>query len=273
MNYESVPPEQQLSMSPPSLVAQTLADKDLPFRVDGYRALHDNYGTLYGLADIRGISPLFLDSAHAIIENGLINPRAWEVFAVRYVYTDWDSLPVSSKIIGKGDDRYGAVNLHQLIDPRPFALMIYSSVEAASDEGARTILADSNFDPRRTVILQKRVEIPTAEDRAAEGSITVISFKPESFTMEVDTTNDGILSIANVDYPGWKATLDGQPTDILRAYGALQAVVVPTGQHTVQLTFDPISYHTGAILSLIAWIGLALFGIALLIRRRSYAGK
>src|SRR4030095_9972055 len=111
-NYDSVPPEQQLSLSPPPLVAQALVDTNIPFRVDGYRALHDNYGSLYGLADIRGISPLFLDSAHAIIENGLINPRAWELFAVKYVYSDWDALPIPSEIIGEREDRYGVVNLH-----------------------------------------------------------------------------------------------------------------------------------------------------------------
>lgn len=272
-NYDSVPPEQQLSLTPPPLVAQALEDKNVPFRVDGYRALHDNYGTLYGLADIRGISPLFLDSAHAIIENGLINPRAWELFAVRYVYTDWDSLPVPSEIIGKSEDRYGAANLHQLSDPRPFALMVYKSVEANSDEAARAILADSNFDPRNTIILQKSVELSLTDDSTIEASAAVNDFKPESFSIGVDTPAEGILSIANVDYPGWKATLDGQAIDILRAYGALQAVVVPAGTHTVQLVFDPISYHIGAILTVITWVALGLFGIALLIRRRSHAGK
>ena len=65
-NYDSVTPSEQLSLTPPPLVAQVLADTDTPVRVDGYRGLHDNYGSLYQVADIRGISPLFLDSTHAI---------------------------------------------------------------------------------------------------------------------------------------------------------------------------------------------------------------
>jgi hypothetical protein len=272
-NYDSMPPEQQLSLSPPPLVAQTIADTNIPFRVDGYRALHDNYGSLYGLADIRGISPLFLDSAHAIIENGLTNPRAWELFAVRYVYTDWDTLPVPSAIIGKGEDRYGAVNLHQLSDPRPFAQMVYKVTVAGSDEAARTIMADSNFDARHTIILQKVPDQFLADNSGQNATATVTEYKPESFTIDVKTPSDGLLSIANVDYPGWQATVDGQASEILRAYGALQAVAVPAGEHTVRLIFDPISYHIGAVLSIITWSALGLFGIVLLIRRRSHAGQ
>ena len=272
-NYDSVPPEQQLSLSPPPLVGQTIADSHIPFRVDGYRALHDNYGSLYGLADIRGISPLFLDSAHAIIENGLINPRAWELFAVRYVYTDWDTLPVPSTIIGKGEDRYGAVNLHQLSEPRPFAQMVYKVRVADSDEAARAILADSNFDARHTIILQKAPNQFLADSNGQNATATVTEYKPESFTIDVKTPSDGLLSIANVDYPGWQATVDGQASEILRAYGALQAVAVPAGEHTVRLIFDPISYHIGAVLSIITWGALGLFGIVLLIRRRSHAGQ
>jgi len=272
-NYDSVPPELQLAIRPPPLVAQALADTEVPFRVDGYRALHDNYGSLYGLADIRGISPLFLDSAHAIIENGLINPRAWELFAVRYVYTDWDTLPVPSTIVANGEDHYGAANLHQLSDPRPFALMVYEVAVADSDEDARTILADSNFDARHTIILQKPPDNDLSNSSGQDATATITEFKPESFTIDVNTPGDGTLSIANVDYPGWSATVDGQASDISRAYGALQAVFVPAGEHTVRLVFDPISYHIGAIVSLITWGALGLFGIVLLIRRRSHAAK
>lgn len=272
-NYDSVPPSQQLSLTPPPLVAQALADLDTPFRVDGYRGLYDNYGSLYQVADIRGISPLFLDSTHAIIQNGLINPRAWELFAVRYVYTDWDTLPVPSEIIGKGEDRYGAVNLHRLDDPRPFALMIYDIVEADSDEAARDILAEANFDPRRTIILTQAPNMAMPDEPAEGAEATVTTFEPESFTIDVDTPVDGILSIANPDYPGWVATIDDEPAEIIRAYGALQAVAVPAGEHTVQFVFDPLTYRIGAFISILTWGAFGILGCVFVVRRRRDAGK
>ena len=116
---------QQLSMTPPPLVAQALADSDVPFRVDGFRGLTDNYGSLYALADIHGISPLFLQDAYTIIEGNIPDSVAWELFAVRYVFTDWNELPVPSEIVGIGTDRWGGFNLHRLEDPRPFAQVMY----------------------------------------------------------------------------------------------------------------------------------------------------
>ncbi len=68
-----------------------------------------------------------------IIEGDLPDPVSWELFAVRYVFTDWQELPVPAQIVSSGADRYGAVNLHRLSDPRPFALLDYQYV-VADDE-------------------------------------------------------------------------------------------------------------------------------------------
>jgi hypothetical protein len=263
-NYDPVPPAQQLSMTPPPLVEQVLEDDDIPFRVDGYRGVHDNYGSLYNTADIRGISPLFLDSTHSLIQTDLINPLAWELFAVRYVFTDWETLPVESEIIGTDNDRYGAVSLHRLADPRPFTLMVYDVALATSDEEARTIMHRSDFNPRKSIILNidPDIESDTGIDGTSEAIVT--SFRPEEIVIEVNTVEAGILSIANPDYPGWRATIDGQPTAILRSYGSLQAVVVAAGEHTIELVFDPLTYRIGAIISLIVWGGLGILGIGLI---------
>lgn len=265
-NYDPIPPTQQLSLTPPLLVAEILADSDTPFRVDGYRGLHDNFGSLYGVMDMRGISPLFLTGPFELIEPERINPLAWELFAVRYVFTDWQELPAASQIIASGQDRYGAVNLHRLDDPRPFAHLIYNAEVLDSDEFAYTLLRDANFNPRSTVILNRPpgIELP-ANPPDESGSADVTQFAPESFTVRVSTPENAILSLAHPDYPGWQAFIDGQPADILRAYGALSAVAVPTGEHEVRLAFDPLSYRIGVLLSLLTWVGLTLFVIILIL--------
>jgi hypothetical protein len=270
-NYDPIPPAQQLSMTAPPMVARALADTNVPFRVDGYRALGDNYGSLYELADIRGISPLFLDSTHALIQTDLINPIAWELFGVRYVYSDWQELPVQSEIIGEGQDRYGTFNMHRLSDPRPFAHLVYDFEVAESDEAARTRMMQPGFNLRETVILNRESDVVLARTDA-EGTATTTDFKPEQFTISVNTPADAILTIAHPDYPGWYATIDGQPADILRAYGTLQAVAVSEGEHTVQLTYNPITYRVGGMISLVTWGTLGILGAVLLIRRGRNAG-
>ncbi len=267
-NYEPVPPDEQLSMSPPPIVTQVLADADIPYRVDGFRGLHDNYGSLYGVMDIRGISPLFLDGPYTLIQPDSINPHAWELFAVRYVFTDWQELPVPSEIIATGEDRYGPVNLHRLTDSRPFAHLAYKVSIVESNAAAFARLADPNFNIRQVVVLNRAVSVSPDSN----GTPTVTEFEPEQFTIEVDTSGDAILSIAHPDYPGWRATLDGQPTDILRAYGALSAVAVPAGEHVIQFVYDPLTYQIGAIISVFTWAALGILGLILLAKgiRRVY---
>jgi hypothetical protein len=268
-NYDPIPPHEQLSMTAPRLVERALlADTDLP-RVDGFRGLHDNHGSLYGLMDVRGISPLFLAGPYTIIYPDTINPRAWELFAVRMVFSDWQELPVPGIILASGEDRYGPVNLHLLTDPRPLAHLLYNVVVVDSDAAAYALLDDATFDPRRTVILGKDPGLSLASNTNGQGHASMADFRPESINVSVTTPTDAILSIPLPQYPGWEATIDGHPTEILRAYGALSAVHVPSGDHTIEFVYDPVTYRIGAIGSLLTWAGIGIVGIILVIRGRT----
>jgi hypothetical protein len=264
-NYDPLPPSEQLSMTPP-LVAQALADTDTPFLVDGFRGLTDNYGSLYGLADIHGISPLFLQGPYTIIEGDMPDPVAWWLFAVRYVFSDWSELPVPAEIIGTGNDRWGGVHLFRLTNPRPFSSIHYRYTLVGSDAEAFSHLRDLNFPLSTAVILDRApgIEPDANEPTAAQ----VLDFKPERISIAADAADVGILVIALPYYPGWYATVDGQPVDILKAYGAISAVIVPRGEHIIELTYNPLSYRVGAIISLFTWIGLGILAVVSAVRLR-----
>ncbi|MEZ4667499.1 MAG: YfhO family protein [Anaerolineae bacterium] len=270
-NYDSLPPQEQVSVSPPTLVKDVLADTDNPFRVDGYRVLGDNYGSFYNVMDMRGISPLFLEGPNTLINADLINPRAWELFAVRYVYTDWEQMPVASKIIGSGEDRYGKVNLHQLSNPRPFAQLIYDVRVAEDDATALQLTTDPNINLRNTIIVKALDFDAVPGQRDEDDSASVTTFEPEFITINTHTSNSAVLSIALPDYPGWNALIDGQPVPILRAYGALMAIPLTAGDHTVRLVYDPASYKVGLMISVLAWATVVVGGGLVMIRRRNNA--
>lgn len=255
--YDPIPPSQQVIPTSPSLIEIVQQDTDGVFRVDGFRGLTDNYGSQYALQDIRGISPLWMAEPYAIIEGDMPDERAWDVFAVRYVYSDWAELPVASEIIDSGTDRYGAVNLHRLTDPRPFALLLHDVWTVASTDEAFGVLRDPAFNPRRTIILQNAVALDAGDSAPAQ----VTSSTPERVVIQANSTGTAALSIALPYYPGWTATLDGQPVDLFRAYGALSAVIVPDGSHTIELLYNPVTYQVGTIISLLTCVALIGFGI------------
>jgi uncharacterized membrane protein YfhO len=142
---------------------------------------------------------------------------------------------------------------------------VYDAEVLDSDAFARALLADSDFNLRTTVILNQLPSLALPEQPAV-GSTQVTAFTPESFTIQISTPENAILTLAHPDYPGWQATLDDQTVQILRTYGGLSAVEIPKGDHTLQFRYDSLSYRVGAILSLLTWLTLVLFIVVLTIR-------
>ncbi|MGJ3241264.1 MAG: YfhO family protein [Anaerolineae bacterium] len=268
-NYDSIPPDQQLVMSPPPLVQSVQNIEDtMPYRVDGFRGLQANYGSLYQVMDIRGISPLFLDSVWRIVYRDYVNnPRAWDVFAVRYIFSEREQFTQpSTQIITTGADRDGPVFLHEITEPRAFAHLVYAVAVVGSDEHAVELLFDPNFPVRDTVILQQNPSLALPDDPTPIGTAQITEFAPEAITIRIDTPHNAILTLAQVDYPGWQATLNGVSVEILRAYGSLSAFEIPAGQHTLQMTYHPLSYRIGLIISVITWGIIIVLGVYTLIR-------
>ena len=102
----------------------------------------------------------------------------------------------------------------------------------------------------------------------ASSVATVTDFKPEALKVAVNTATNAILSVALPYYPGWVARLDDSNIPILRAYGMLSAVEVPSGNHTVTFTYEPLSYKIGALISLLTWGAFIIFGCISIYRRK-----
>jgi len=266
--YDSLPQDEQLSMIPSALVQKVLDDESQqPFRVDGFRGLEDNYGSLHGLMDVRGISPLFLKGPYHIIHRNYVdNPLAWELFAVKFVFSHQESLSIPTQVIGSDHERDGSVYLHRLNDPRPFARLYYTADVVDSDQWARELMDDPRFDEREKLVVQQAPSLPLSVP-ASDGSVRVVSFAPEEIVIDLATEENALLSLSLPHYPGWTAALDGEAVRILRAYAGLSAIEAPAGRHVLTLRFSPISYQIGAVISAITWIGLALLALRMLLRR------
>ncbi|NIO00141.1 MAG: YfhO family protein, partial [Anaerolineae bacterium] len=72
--------------------------------------------------------------------------------------------------------------------------------------------------------------------------VTVTAYKPEEVILRTSLQAPGYVVLSDSWYPGWKATVDGEPTSIERANVAFRAVYVPEGDHIVHLIYRPLSY-------------------------------
>ena len=263
--YDQQPALSQLDFTPNERHAPILQDATLPARVDGFRGLTDNYGSLYQLFDARGISPLFIDGLYAIqqppfanLDRFEINPTFWELNAVEYVYSGEAQLPIASEPIWEGADRWGHIWLHRLTNPRPFALLLNQVDVVDSDAFARALLLDSRYQPRHSIILNTPPTQPLEPDRPLIGEAHVTQFEPEAITLTVESNQPAILSLAHPHYVGWVAHLNEQSVPLLRAYGGWSAVEIPSGKHTLTLRYRPFSFTIGWVLTALTLTGVIL---------------
>ena len=255
-----VPREQVEPLQPAANLIRIVQADQTIFRVDGFRGLHDHFASVERLQDIRGISPLFMTNVERIVNrNYSHNPLAWELFAVKYVFSDRQHFSTPTTLLGEGVDRIGPIVLHQLNNPRPFAHWVHRADSVDSDEFAWALLNDPRYQPRESIILLGEPSQPLPESPMRTARAEITTFAPEALTIEVETPENAILSLAWVDYPGWTAALNQHPIPIRRAYGALMAFEIPPGSHTLALTYRPLSVMIGAVISAVFWAALLIW--------------
>lgn len=94
------------------------------------------------------------------------------------------------------------------------------------------------------------------------GEVTRLHDDANAVTVEVNAAYDAWLILADTDYPGWIASVDGQPAPIYRANGAFRMIQVPVGTHTVRFEYYPAWVLPGVFISLVSILGtLILFRV------------
>jgi len=82
-----------------------------------------------------------------------------------------------------------------------------------------------------------------------------------------------VLTLGDAFYPGWTATVDGNPAPIVPVDLALRGVALPPGRHRVEMSYRDPALRPGGVLSLLGLCGLLLLSLTgALGRRRDGAG-
>jgi hypothetical protein len=87
-------------------------------------------------------------------------------------------------------------------------------------------------------------------------------YDPQRVEIEVNLTRPGIVVLADVFYPGWYLTVDGQPTPILRANRMMRGVALPSGTHRLVFRFDPPSFRLGLVLAVVGFLALVFLVVS-----------
>lgn len=89
----------------------------------------------------------------------------------------------------------------------------------------------------------------------------------EHVTLELVAPERGFLFLADQYFPGWIATVNGEPASILIANHTFRAVEVPSGPVTVDFRYQPRSIWIGAAISAVTAIAVVALLVAGWLRR------
>ena len=109
-------------------------------------------------------------------------------------------------------------------------------------------VADKKFEP---ILGQTQTNDSTAR-------VVLTKYEPNNMTYTVSSTKGGVVVFSEVYYPGWTATIDGQPAELGRVNYILRALNVKAGKHDVVLDFHPTSISTTETIAYAALIVLLL---------------
>lgn len=158
--------------------------------------------------------------------------------------------------------------------PRAWLVMKAEAVDG--EEALRRIRGESTveFDPSSTALLEiAPTELPQLSGKIGESpnDVRITNYEPNRLRLETNASGPSVVVISEIFYPGWSATIDGQPARILLTDFLLRGLALPAGHHTVEMRYEAPAARTGAVISGLSLVLLAiLFGYS---RRRLQVSK
>jgi hypothetical protein len=115
--------------------------------------------------------------------------------------------------------------------------------------------------PDGRILVNRRAK-PRVRLEGVPGNALLVGRTATRWTMRTESLAPSRLVVANPMFPGWRAKVDGVPTNIESKAGDLTQIPVPAGTHDVVLEYRPSSFRLG--------LGIAAFGalLALAMARR-----
>jgi Bacterial membrane protein YfhO len=152
------------------------------------------------------------------------------------------------------------LNVYENPHPLPRAFVVYAAdLKTTPDAEVRALPL---LDPRARAIVDR------APKPAPEGGTR--PFTParitradrHALTVEADAAAAGVLVVSETAYPGWSATVDGAPAELLHADYAFRGVALAAGHHTVELRYVSRPTRHGLAASALGLVALLMLQFA-----------
>jgi hypothetical protein len=240
---------------------------------DDYARFFPNYNMYYQISDVGAYSPLVMNDYYNFMEKlGGVDDSIWRLepttdalnknlnllnlLNVKYIIT-YEEIKDKRVELAYTDEK---VNVYRNKGSLPRAFFLSNYKVISDGQEALDFLRSKDFNPKDIVVLN---EEPASFENRPESqynnaSVEIKDYSANKVILNINTSSSGILVLSDTFYPGWKAYVDWQETEIMKANTVMRAVIIPKGKHLVRFVYDPVPFNNGLKLGLCTLIGIPI---------------
>jgi hypothetical protein len=239
------------------------------------RTMIDNHATIYGIGVVPGYDAAMPSSLHTLWTVGQQHVGA----LLRLTGVDY-------LISGIGDPSLATLDgLEAMMDPTPGTRLfrvknvlprvyLAGTTRILPGHAAREAIFDPEVVAGRQAILAPTAEAPLLASDAGSVKPVAPACELESFgnvriVAHCQASRPGVAVFLEQFDAGWSASLDGQPTPVLRVNLAMRGVFLLPGTHRIVFSYEPPGWRIGITLSAISLLLLVALLLAGRLRRRT----
>ena len=228
---------------------------------EGYDPLYINrYGQFLGTLNDGIIKPSFSKGVN-LPTNAKYFPKVIDFMGIKYVLLKKQDInkvwafplkkfPDKFKLIYREEDYF--IYENKEVYPRAFLVGNYEILN--DDQKIMDRVLDKKFDLRESVIVEKEPNINKSDNFS--GNTKILEYSPNKIKIETNSNNDAILVLSDNYYPGWRAKVNGNETEVLRANYTFRAVPIPKGESKIEFYYYSKVFKWGFYLSFISLISI-----------------
>jgi hypothetical protein len=127
------------------------------------------------------------------------------------------------------------------------------------DPGTLRVLTQPDFEGGKMVFLPPEAKSLVTVTNQTAARVLSSQFKAQRVDIDVEAAEPSLVVVAQTYYHNWRVYVDGQPTHLLRANYAFQALQVPAGRHHVRLAYEDRTFQFGAAVSVCMVVNCLIF--------------
>lgn len=236
--------------------------------------VRENFGVLAHVSGVNGFISLSLDRYYRFVHemrSQSVPTERTHTPAGKVFHPD-NSFPFKvlnvRYSVGR-DPRTGELTLVSR-DNYPPRAFLASRFEVKNDgDAVLRAIKDPAFDPLDVVLFEKDPGVPFSPGPPdAENRVRVVQYGSRTIVLEAALQSDAFLVLSEVDYPGWRAYVDGEEVRIHRADYLLRAIPLRAGHYDrIVFRYVPRSFSIGLLITVGSALGTAAVLVLSAVRR------